>query len=75
MPMYFQGLRDLREDMDMTQQQLSDILGIRQTVYSRYKRGYQTIPLEHLLVIADYFNVSTDYILGRTNVKQMYPQK
>ena len=67
--MYFQRLRDLREDMDMTQTQIADILGIRQTVYSRYERGFQTIPVEHLLVLADFYKVSADYILGRTNNK------
>lgn len=65
--MYFQRLRDLREDKDLKQVQVAEILGIQQTVYSRYERGYQTIPVEHLLVLADLYNVSTDYILGRTN--------
>lgn len=67
--MYFQRLRDLREDMDMNQTQIADILGIKQTVYSRYERGYQTIPVEHILILADYYGVSTDYIFGRTNNK------
>lgn len=65
--MYFQRLRDLREDRDLTQAQLAELLGIRQTVYSRYERGFQNIPLEHLLFLADFYRVSTDYILGRTN--------
>ncbi len=65
--MYFQRLRDLREDRDLTQAQLAQLLGIRQTVYSRYERGFQNIPLEHLLFLADFYRVSTDYILGRTN--------
>ncbi len=65
--MYFQRLRDLREDKDLKQVQVAEILGIQQTVYSRYERGYQTIPVEHLLALADFYNVSTDYILGRTN--------
>lgn len=65
--MYFQRLRDLREDKDLKQVQVAALLGIQQTVYSRYERGYQTIPVEHLLVLADLYNVSTDYILGRTN--------
>lgn len=43
--MYFQRLRDLREDMDMNQTQIADMLGIKQTVYSRYERGFQTIPV------------------------------
>ena len=67
--MYFQRLRDLREDMDMNQTQTADMLGIKQTVYSRYERGFQTIPVEHILVLADYYGVSTDYIFGRTNNK------
>lgn len=65
--MYFRRLKDLREDHDLTQAQLAELLGIRQTVYSRYERGFQTIPLEHLLFLADYYCVSTDYLLGRTN--------
>ncbi|MGN1081825.1 MAG: helix-turn-helix domain-containing protein [Acutalibacteraceae bacterium] len=64
--LYFQRLRDLREDHDMTQTQIAQILGIQQTVYSRYERGYQTIPIEHLLKLADHYGVTTDYMLGRT---------
>ena len=69
--LYFQRLKDLREDKDMKQAEIADILGIRQTVYSRYERGFQNIPLEHLLTLADFYNVSTDYILGRTNNKNV----
>ena len=64
--MYFQRLRDLREDADLSQKQVAALLGIQQTVYSRYERGFQTIPLEHLLTLADFYHVSTDYLLGRT---------
>ena len=64
---YFKRLRDLREDNDLKQADIAEILGIKQTVYSRYERGFQTIPLEHLIKLADYYNVSVDYILGRTN--------
>ena len=73
--MYFQRLKDLREDLDLTQQQISKVLGIQQTVYSRYERGFQTIPVEHLLALADYYNVPTDYILGRTKCKKPYPKQ
>lgn len=66
---YFQRLRDLREDMDMNQTQVAELLHTSQTVYSRYERGFQTIPVEHLLILADFYKVSTDYILGRTNNK------
>jgi len=68
---YFQRLRDLREDMDMNQTQIAKLLHTSQTVYSRYERGFQTIPVEHLLILADFYQVSTDYMLGRTNNKKL----
>ena len=69
--MYFPRLRDLREDMDMNQTQIAKLLFTSQTVYSRYERGVLTIPVEHLLILADFYGVSTDYILGRTNNKKL----
>ena len=69
--MYFQRLRDLREDMDMNQTEIAKLLFTSQTVYSRYERGFQTIPVEHLIILADFYNVSVDYILGRTNKKEL----
>ncbi|MBP1533538.1 MAG: helix-turn-helix transcriptional regulator [Ruminococcus sp.] len=69
--MYFQRLRDLREDRDLNQTQIAELLFTSQTVYSRYERGARSIPVEHLLILADYYNVSTDYILGRTNKKEI----
>ena len=71
--MYLKRLRDLREDKDLKQIDIADLLQIQQTVYSRYERGLQNIPLEHLLTLADFYNTSTDYILGRTN--QVTPYK
>lgn len=68
--MYFQRLRDLREDADLNQTQVAKLLFTSQTVYSRYERGVLTIPVEHLLILADFYDVSTDYILGRTNRKK-----
>ncbi|MBQ8208998.1 MAG: helix-turn-helix transcriptional regulator [Clostridia bacterium] len=65
--MYLPRLRDLREDNDLTQSQIAEILGTKQTIYSRYERGFQNIPLEFLLALSDYYNVSVDYILGRTD--------
>lgn len=55
--------------MDLNQTAIAQLLHTSQTVYSRYERGFQTIPVEHLLILADFYNVSTDYILGRTNNK------
>lgn len=67
--MYLRRLRDLREDNDKKQVDIAEYLGIAQTVYSRYERGFQTIPVEHLIKLADYYEVTTDYILGRTDEK------
>ena len=64
--MYFPRIKDLRTDKDLLQKDIARVLGISQTVYSRYERGFQTIPVEHLIALADYYNTSTDYILGRT---------
>ena len=69
--MYFQRIKDLRDDADLTQEDVAAILGIRQTVYSRYERGFQTIPLEHLIKLADYYHVSLDYMTGRTQNKEI----
>ena len=71
--MYFQRLRDLREDSDLRQQDIAELLQITQTVYSRYERGFQTIPVLHLLKLADFYHTSTHYILGRTNERKPYP--
>lgn len=67
--MYFRRLRDMREDADLKQKDVADYLGIQQTVYSRYERGFQTIPLEYLIKLADYYHVSLDYLIGRSPTK------
>ena len=72
---YQRRLRDLREDHDKTQQQIADILGTSQTMYARYERGANELPLRHLLTLADYYGVSVDYLLGRTDQKNPYPPK
>lgn len=64
---YVKRIRDLREDNDKTQFEIAKILETSQTMYARYERGANELPLRHLLVLADYYNVSTDYILGRTD--------
>ena len=64
---YQRRLRDLREDHDNTQQQIADILGTSQTMYARYERGANELPLRHLLTLADYYGVSVDYLLGRSD--------
>lgn len=72
--MLFPRLKDLRIDHDMLQKDVAELLHISQTVYSRYERGFQPIPLAHLLVLADFYKTSTDYILGRTNNPRPYPK-
>ena len=64
---YLRRLRDLREDHDKTQQEIADILGTSQTMYARYERGANELPIRHLVKLADFYGVSTDYILGRKN--------
>ena len=61
----------MREDHDMKQVEIADYLGIAQTVYSRYERGFQTIPVEHLIKLAELYRVSVDYLLGRTENPHM----
>ena len=63
--MYLPRLRDLREDRDMTPAQVASLLGIDQRVYSNYETGKREIPLRHLIVLADYYHVTVDYLLGR----------
>ena len=63
----FQRIRDLREDRDLTQKQVATVLNCSQQVYSNYELGQRDPPTAVLLALADYYGVSTDYILGRTN--------
>jgi len=67
----FPRMKDMRDDSDLTQKEIAAILGISQTVYSRYERGFQTIPLEHLMKLADYYHVSLDYLTGRVQQKEI----
>lgn len=64
---YYKRLKDLREDNDKTQKEIADYLGMKQPQYSRYENGLRDIPSDILIMLADYYNVSTDYIFGRTN--------
>ncbi len=67
----YKRLRDLREDRDLNQTQLAKIIGMSQTGYSKYETGKNDIPTEILIKLADFYNVSIDYILNRTNNKEM----
>ena len=64
---YIKRLRDLREDHDLTQEQVAKILGTSQTMYARYERGANELPLRHALRLCDYYRISADYLLGRSD--------
>ena len=68
-------IRDLREDQDIKQQQIADYLMCDQSLYSKYERGERDLPLEYADRLADYYGVSIDYLLYRTNIKTPYPRK
>ena len=61
---YVKRIRDLREDHDKTQKEIADILGTSQTMYARYERGANELPIHHLIKLCQYYKVSADYILG-----------
>ena len=61
---YIKRIRDLREDADLTQQQIASVLGTSQTMYARYERGANELPIHHLISLCKYYNVSADYFLG-----------
>ena len=71
----FKRIRDLREDHDLTQRQIAAILGLTQPQYFRYEQGYRDIPTDILIHLADLYDTSTDYILGRTNNPRRYADK
>ena len=61
---YIKIIRDLREDHDFTQQYVADFLGTSQTMYARYERGANELPIHHLVALCKLYSVSADYILG-----------
>lgn len=74
---YIKRIRDLREDHDKTQTEIAEILGTSQTMYARYERGANELPIHHLVKLCKYYGVSSDYILGlddeltkKTNTKK-----
>ena len=73
--MYQLRIRDLREDRDLSQKELATLLDVHQTTYSDYELGNLNVPVSALHKLADFYNVSVDYLLGRTAVKTPYPKK
>ena len=68
--MVFERIRNLREDNDKKQQELADYLNVKQTTYSKYELGRVNIPIEVFMKLADYYDVSVDYLLGRAAKKK-----
>ena len=62
--LYVKRMRDLREDHDKTQQEIADVLNTSQTMYARYERGANELPIRHLITLCRYYQVSADYLLG-----------
>lgn len=65
--MFYRRIRDLREDSDLSQREFAELLGMHRTTYVRYETGEREIPTNVLILIADYYHVSLDYITGRTD--------
>ena len=71
----YRRIRDLREDRDLKQSDLAALLNCTQACYSNYENGKRDIPSEVLRTLAAFYNVSVDYLLEVTNVKEPYPKK
>ena len=63
-------IRDLREDADLTQKQIAEIILCDQSLYSKYERGERVLPLDLAVKLADYYHVSLDYLVGRSNKRK-----
>lgn len=75
---FIDKLRGLREDNDLTQAQVAEVLGTSQTMYARYERGANEMPIHHLVVLCQFYNVSADYLLdtqpdGRRPLRKAVP--
>ncbi len=70
-----QRIRELREDHDLNQTQIAELLKTSQTVYSRYERNERNLPIDYLYTLCKFYNVSADYMLGFTNEYKPLPKK
>ncbi len=71
---YNERIREIREDSSLTQQKVADLLHIGQRTYSDYESGKTRIPVDSLLILARFYDVSMDYITGASNIKTEYPK-
>ena len=72
--MNLERLKEIRQDRDLNQKKVAKILKISQVQYSRYERGIRTIPIDKLTILAKYYGVSVDYLIGLTNERKPYPK-
>ena len=72
--MFFQRLADLRTDSDKTQQEIADLLECKREVYRRYEKGINEIPVSYAIILAEFYDVSLDYMLGLTDEKKPFPK-
>lgn len=72
---YNERIRGIREDHDLTQQKVADLLHIGQRTYADYESGKTRIPVDSLLILAKFYDVSMDYITGASNIKKKYPKE
>lgn len=73
--MKFETIRNLRIDGGHTQEEIAKYLNVKQNTYSQYEIGVLNYPIDVLMKLADFYHVSVDYLLGRTDVKEPYPKK
>ena len=71
---YSQRIRDLREDKDLVQADIARLLKTTQSYYAQYENGHRPLPVEHLITLCKYYNVSPEYILGFTNTPKPLPK-
>lgn len=69
---WMERIRELREDSDLKQQDIANLLQTTQQVYSRYEKGINEIPVRHLILLARFYDVSLDYIVGETDISKRY---
>lgn len=72
--MKYENIRSIRIDKGYTQKQIGEILGVSQNTYSQYEIGILNFPVDAIIKLADFYGVSTDYLLGRTSRKEPYPK-
>lgn len=72
---YNERIREIREDSALTQQNIADILSVGQRTYCDYESGKTRIPIDSILKLAKYYNVSIDYITGASNIRKEYPKR